>query len=598
MAPAAPNLGQINALAQQGQLGTALAQIEQLVVADARNAQAWQLAGMLRRKAGDHTGAVAAIGQAIALGLGTSEVWNSLGLAHEAGGDLTSAETAFARAGQIDASYIPGITNHARILGRLARHAEGEALLQRALARKPDAPDLLNALGALMIEAGRSDEAEAVYRRSLGLRADSRVAVIRLGQTLCEQDRASEAVALFRTQPRTIAQTPEFVSALVGALVENGEWGAAEAELERLCAAAPSYFPAHRSLARLAREYGTGKDCYRSFRQLAAQYPQEPSVWLEWIALLLHYRDHAEALEVIAAASARFSHDQLVHARALVLSETGECAAAEALFAQMQDTPTGRQQTALTARARNAIRLNDIALAERLCDAALAQDPHDQFALAYLGLAWRLQGDAREAWLHDYDRHVQQVPLEILQDAGKMAELRTLLRTLYKARGHPPGQSLRGGTQTEGALLTRPHPVLRELGGCIEEAVRGYIAGLPDDPAHPFTSRKHSRFRFAGSWSVRLTSAGFHVSHIHPEGWISSALHLVVPTRQPGEAPDAGKLVLGEPPAELQLGLGPRRVITPKEGWLTLFPSSMWHGTLPFAGGSERMTVAFDIAPC
>ena len=36
-------------------------------------------------------------------------------------------------------------------------------------------------------------------------------------------------------------------------------------------------------------------------------------------------------------------------------------------------------------------------------------------------------------------------------------------------------------------------------------------------------------------------------------------------------------------------------MIEPKPGRLVLFPSTMWHGTEPFAAG-ERLTVAFDVA--
>ena len=42
------------------------------------------------------------------------------------------------------------------------------------------------------------------------------------------------------------------------------------------------------------------------------------------------------------------------------------------------------------------------------------------------------------------------------------------------------------------------------------------VAGLPDDPGHPFLSRKSLEFGFSGSWSVRLAAGGHHVSHIHP----------------------------------------------------------------------------------
>ena len=100
--------------------------------------------------------------------------------------------------------------------------------------------------------------------------------------------------------------------------------------------------------------------------------------------------------------------------------------------------------------------------------------------------------------------------------------------------------------------------------------------------------------RFAGSWSVRLKSAGYHDSHIHPQGWISSALYLALPHHTADESPEAGYLKLGEPPTELGVELNATRLIEPAVGRLVLFPSWLWHGTLPFDEG-ERLTVAFDV---
>lgn len=597
MTPPTPSLAQINDLANRGELALALTLIEQKVAQAPSDGHAWHLAGIIRRKAGQFDAAVEALAMAITCGRSGAEVWNSLGLALEDAGRAGDAEAAFAAAVERDPAYTAALTNRARLLGKLGRGEEGEAVLRAALARQPDMPDLLNALGSLLIDLGRADEAEPVYRRSLAIRSDSRPAVIRLGQSLREQGRSDEALELYRAHRARVGDTPEFVNALAGVLVENGLWHEAETELERLCQAVPGYFQGHKSLARLAREYGTGTDCYRSFRRLARDHPDQPGIWLEWIALLLHYRDYAEALDVIEAASARFSSEQLVYAKAVALSETGEPQRAEDLFRQLESTSPGMSQSCLTARARNAIMLQDAAMAERLSMRAMKQDATDQFALAYLGLAWRLLGDAREAWLHDYDVQAQQIELAFLQDAARMEALRDHLRSLHRAMGHPPDQSLRQGTQTEGALLSRPHPLLRELREAIGDVVAGYMAGLPDDPQHPFYSRKASSFRFVGSWSVRLTTQGFHIAHVHNAGWLSSALHLVVPPRREHEHRDAGKLVLGEPPVELNTGLGPRRVVTPREGHLVLFPSSMWHGTKPFAGGQERLTVAFDALP-
>jgi uncharacterized protein (TIGR02466 family) len=114
------------------------------------------------------------------------------------------------------------------------------------------------------------------------------------------------------------------------------------------------------------------------------------------------------------------------------------------------------------------------------------------------------------------------------------------------------------------------------------------------DPRHPLLGQPRDRpIRFAGSWSVRLSGGGYHANHVHPDGWISSALYIVLPPDL-GDA-EAGFLVLGQPQAQLGLDLAPTRVVEPKPGRLALFPSWMWHGTRPFGEG-ERMTVAFDVA--
>nr|WP_301332613.1 putative 2OG-Fe(II) oxygenase [Parerythrobacter lacustris] len=128
----------------------------------------------------------------------------------------------------------------------------------------------------------------------------------------------------------------------------------------------------------------------------------------------------------------------------------------------------------------------------------------------------------------------------------------------------------------------------------IEAVVEQWRDGLPQGASHLLLSRKPADIRFSGSWSVRLAGGGHHSAHTHPQGWASSALYIVVPPETGRD--HAGELALGMPPPELGLGLGPTQYITPKPGRLALFPSTTWHGTVPFEG-EERLTMAFDVAP-
>jgi hypothetical protein len=97
--------------------------------------------------------------------------------------------------------------------------------------------------------------------------------------------------------------------------------------------------------------------------------------------------------------------------------------------------------------------------------------------------------------------------------------------------------------------------------------------------------------RFAGSWSVRLSAQGFHSRHTHVRGWISSALYMAMPT---DNAPPAGWIEFGAPPRELRLDVPAYVQVQPKAARLVLFPSTFWHGTIPFDTG-ERLTIAFDV---
>jgi hypothetical protein len=211
----------------------------------------------------------------------------------------------------------------------------------------------------------------------------------------------------------------------------------------------------------------------------------------------------------------------------------------------------------------------------------------------YLSVAWRLLDDPRWEWLEGDPRLIG--TYDIGEALGPIDELASTLRALHTARVEPLDQSVRGGTQTDGPLFARVDPVIQAARAGIVAIVQRHLASLPDDPTHPHLKYTHAPVRFAGSWSVRLTGGGHHANHVHPRGFVSSALYVVVPSEADSGPPPAGHLALGQPPAELGLDLPPIRVIAPKPGHLALFPSTMWHGTIPFAGG-ERMTIAFDVA--
>lgn len=210
----------------------------------------------------------------------------------------------------------------------------------------------------------------------------------------------------------------------------------------------------------------------------------------------------------------------------------------------------------------------------------------------YLSLCWRLLDDPRAGWLDGQPPFVETVDLQISEI--ELAELADVLRRLHQMSAPYPEQSVRGGTQTDRQLFFHPDPAVQKIRQRVVAAVHEYVERLPNaEIGHPLLGHERGNLLFAGSWSVRLAGAGYHSSHTHMLGWISSALYVALPEAL-GEYP-SGCLALGAPPTELQTGLGPYDHVMPSPGRLTLFPSTMWHATEPFDRG-ERLTIAFDMA--
>ena len=169
------------------------------------------------------------------------------------------------------------------------------------------------------------------------------------------------------------------------------------------------------------------------------------------------------------------------------------------------------------------------------------------------------------------------------------------LRTLHAGSTLRAGQSARGGTQTLGNLFDRVEPEIVRLRDALRSAVERHRAGLPPaDLTHPILRHRDAPLGFTASWSIRLTDGGYHVRHMHPKGIVSAASYWMLPAAA-GDDPQAGWLEIGGAPDYLGLELAPMRQIAPQVGRLTLFPSTLHHGTRPFPAG-ERISVAFDVA--
>jgi tetratricopeptide (TPR) repeat protein len=491
---------------------------------------------------------------------------------------------------------------------RAGRHQQALVALRRAVELLPDSVPSWYALGSAAHASGDLAAAEAAFRNVLALAPEHRPASLNLGTVLRQSGRPDEAIACFERIGKSGYDSPELADSLVGALLDDGRLEEAVALARQVAREHPDFVPGLVTLANLLWEYGPAlvpdDDPFGLFRVGIQHQPYNEALRIAFIQLLLSARMTEEALDQIRMLRTDADQPALAWMEANALEILGRTDHAGALYAQLHRAWGSGEPAFLNAYARHLLRAGKWDVAAQMAIEATRVDPGNQEAWAYLATAWRLMDDPREDWLCDYSRLIGMVEIEppvgFTDQTNFLEALGSSLDRLHRARREPIQQSLRGGSQTPGRLFGRRDPVLVAARSSLLRGVEQWLATLPTDERHPFLMRKMRSVRLDGSWSVKLWSSGKHVNHIHPEGWMSSAFYVSLPPsiRLPcARASQAGYIQFGQPPLELDLGLSPRRVIRPEPGKLALFPSYMWHGTIPFEDDQPRLTVAFDMTP-
>jgi Tfp pilus assembly protein PilF len=578
-----------NAAFSRGDLEAAREAAQALIAQAPRVPQVRHLLALVEKKRGDSVAAREQFAAAIDLGPDDPQVHNNYANLLSDLGETALALDHYRRAVALKPDFTDALVNLAIVAEAEERYGEARSALRAATYYQPDLAKAWQMLGLLDRGEGDLDAAAAALDRAVALAPDD--ARTALGRARVEAERGGDAEPYFARAAALLPGDLELFIARNAA--DPSDPRRIEQRLAAKVAENPEWLDGHMALAQIRGQLGSAPP-EASFEAVLAERPRARAVWFGLIGLHNRAERHADTLRAIARArtalagddDAAFVLDQL---EAIAADEAGERERAAGLFARL---PASDDVALQIARIRHALRRGApdeaAAIAEPLTGSGSA------LAWAYLGTAWRLTGDPRHDWLVGDERLVQ--TLDIAEAMPPLETLAARLREFHVMRAHPLDQSLRGGTQTDGDILVRSEPLMRQVRKALGDAIDLYVSRLPPpDAAHPTLKEPRNGARIVGGWSVRLSAQGFHVNHVHPRGWLSSAFYVALPPGV-GDAAHDGWLSLGVPPAELKLGLPPLRLVRPQPGRLALFPSIMWHGTLPFADG-ERLTIAFDVAP-
>ena len=157
-----------------------------------------------------------------------------------------------------------------------------------------------------------------------------------------------------------------------------------------------------------------------------------------------------------------------------------------------------------------------------------------------------------------------------------------------------PQALLRNGEQSAGNFLVSNEPSIQIIKNIIIRKIEEYRTEYASS-CEGFIRKWPEDMNLHG-WIIDIKKGGNLASHMHKLGWLSGSVYLrlkkplyssqgnIVFTLHGADYPEESKVF-------------PSRELNIEKGDIVLFPSSIFHKTIPFESDESRITLAFDLKP-
>jgi uncharacterized protein (TIGR02466 family) len=433
---------------------------------------------------------------------------------------------------------------------------------QNAIKLQPNTPDLIFNCAIALTHLNHLDEAIAMYKQAIKIKPNFFEAYGNLGTILQKQGKLEEAITSYQKGLSINPQDARGYFNLGTALRDKGALSEAINSYRSAIRLFPNYTDAHNNLGETLRDQGDMDAAVKSYQAALALNPDHANANYNMAEFLYLAKKYDEAIPY-------FERSQLDD----WLARSMYCLYKAERFDEFKS------------------RLDEVARTTR----------HTAPFLATLSTHYAVNFNVEDAYnfcKNGLDFVYQNAIPEL---APNSQLLKDLLHDIQNADIAERVQGmLHHGKQSAGNLFKRPEPSFRMLAELIKKEFVNYknkFAGSDCELILSFPTA----LEFTSSWYVKMQQGGHLSPHIHEIGWISGAVYLAMPTPQANSLEGAfeyGTHGDDYPIMPTQsLAKFPTAHVMPKVGDIVLFPSSLFHRTIPFNASEERICIAFDLKP-
>lgn len=470
-------------------------------------------------------------------------------------------------------------------------------------------------------ERGELPEAIQACQRALSCEPENAHALFQLGLLELTRHEYRSAEQHLRAALGQWEDVPEVYANLGMALRHLGELEEADAMLAKAIALAPDYAEAYYQRAKVLRSSGALDVALEHCRRALELAPRSLSWQVDLAALLRERHDYEHALQTIQARLSADAKDARAQCElgnclsAMGRSEEAEAAYITATQLNPRYLPALEELAEIWSAKRDwrAVRAqHDLyeALLEQgkpeetlvRLNKTLQTAQHKTCELAAKVVA-NLQLDDVDAAssLLQYHEFVTTSDIETPGGYDSLENFNAALASYLVERSSfqtAPRADRHLVYKQSQELLQYDDPPIAALKGAIKAAIENYKEQVVE-AARCFPPGSVDDYWLQG-WAVVMDGQGYKDSHFHPPSWVSGVYYVSVPSViADASAEHAGWLELGRPPMQRYRISAEVAVMNfqPKPGRLVLFPSYMYHRTLPFESSEKRISFAFNAIP-
>jgi uncharacterized protein (TIGR02466 family) len=443
------------------------------------------------------------------------------------------------------------------------KFAEAVTSYQNALKLQPNMPDLLFNLGIALTQLNRLDEATNAYAQAIRVQPGFFEAHGNLGTILQRQGKLEGAIESYQKGLKINPQDARGHFNLGTALRDKGDLPAAIESYKKAIQLFPNYTDAHNNLGETLRDFGDMDAAVKSYQAALALNASHPNANYNMAEFLYLAKQYDEAIPYFERS-------------------------------QLDDWQARRLYCLYKAEKFDAFAANRDALASGM--------PNTLPFVATLSTHYSInfnQPDPYNYCKNAFDFVYQQPIAELAEPNSAL-----LKQLLYDINNADIAERVQGmltkGKQSAGNLFKRPEASFRALAELIKQEFINYkkqFSGADCELIKSFPTE----LEFTSSWYVKMRQGGHLSPHIHEIGWLSGAVYLAMPT--PKDNSNEGAFEYGTHGDDYPIRDSQQRAkfttasILPKVGDIVLFPSSLFHRTIPYHADENRICIAFDLKP-